>query len=272
MDNLENNIEDDFDESDDMKEEKLSKYDQVIEDLFLKKSTKPYKTTNQFREIPFLKTELVKSMESVELPMKNVPDIIYTYRSRRELPKSIKGHWIIEPRGKGKYAFVEINKPPFIDVQAHLAEIEIMNALLEIVEEYTAYDEQGLLSSIRYNRLVDIFTKVTCFHLQSHIRTTIKGKGQIEIDDLYVGIDQDGRKYVLPLEAKSPEERDKLGWVQITNLVTYAKQNFPGLICRPICAKPIDRNCIILIEFKDTSVINDNGVKENRLYKLIRKK
>ncbi len=265
------NIDDELYESDEMKEEKLSKYDQVIEDLFLKKSSEFHRTATQFREIPFLKTELVNSMASVGFTVKNVPDIIYTYRSRREFPKTIKGHWIIEPRGKGKYAFVEINKPPFIDIQEHLAEIEIMNALPEIVEEYTAYDEQGLLSSIRYNRLVDIFTKVTCFHLQSHIRTTIKGKGQIEIDDLYVGIDQDGRKYVLPLEAKSPEERDKLGWVQVTNLVTYAKQNFPGLICRPICAKPIDRNRIILIEFKDTTVINENGVKENRLYNLIRK-
>ena len=86
-----------------------------------------------------------------------------------------------------------------------------MNALPEIVEKYTANDEQGLLSTLRYNRLIGIFTGVTCFHLQSHVRATIAGEGQIEIDHLYVGVNEEGVEYILPIEAKSPDERDKLG-------------------------------------------------------------
>ncbi len=242
--------------------EELSQYDKVIEDLFFKK----YPKTNSeiITEFPFLKTELVESGESLGIKAKNVPDIIYTYRSRGDFPEKIlkTGNWIIEPRGKGKYAFVKINKSPFISIQDGLSEIEILNSLPEIVEDYSAEDEQGLLSSIRYNRLIDIFTKVTCFPLQSHIRTTIKNKGQIEIDEIYVGIDREGKKYIFPLEAKSPQERDKLGWVQITSMVEFAKQNFPDLICRPICAKPIDRHRIFLIEFKNTTEINENGIKE----------
>jgi len=250
----------------------LSQYDKVIEDLFFKKY--PKEKTQKVMVVPFLKTELVESGESLGIKAKNVPDIIYTYRSRSDLPEKIlkTGNWIIEPRGKGKYAFVRINKSPFITIQEGLSEIEILNSLPEIVEEYSAEDEQGLLSSIRYNRLIDIFSKVTCFPLQSHIRTTIKNKGQIEIDEIYVGIDREGKKYIFPLEAKSPQERDKLGWVQITSMVEFAKQNFPDLICRPICAKPIDRNRIYLIEFKNTTEINENGIKEIRLYHLVRKK
>lgn len=252
--------------------DELSQYDKVIEDLFFKKY--PKEKTQKVMVVPFLKTELVESGESLGIKAKNVPDIIYTYRSRSDLPEKIlkTGNWIIEPRGKGKYAFVRINKSPFITIQEGLSEIEILNSLPEIVEEYSAEDEQGLLSSIRYNRLIDIFSKVTCFPLQSHIRTTIKNKGQIEIDEIYVGIDREGKKYIFPLEAKSPQERDKLGWVQITSMVEFAKQNFPDLICRPICAKPIDRNRIYLIEFKNTTEINENGIKEIRLYHLVRKK
>ena len=252
--------------------EELSQYDKVIEDLFFKKYPKTNSET--ITEFPFLKTELVESGESLGIKAKNVPDIIYTYRSRGDFPEKIlkTGNWIIEPRGKGKYAFVKINKSPFISIQDGLSEIEILNSLPEIVEDYSAEDEQGLLSSIRYNRLIDIFTKVTCFPLQSHIRTTIKNKGQIEIDEIYVGIDREGKKYIFPLEAKSPQERDKLGWVQITSMVEFAKQNFPDLICRPICAKPIDRHRIFFIEFKNTTEINENGIKEIRLYHLIRKK
>jgi len=145
-----------------------------------------------------------------------------------------------------------------------------LNALPEIVEKYTEYDEQGLLSAIRYNRLVDIFSGITCFHLQSHIRTTIEEEGQIEIDDLYVGIDNEGTEYILPLEAKSPEERDKLGWVQVANLVKYSKQNFPKLKCRPICAKPIDRNTIFMVEFEDKSDFEEIRIKNIKLYKFKR--
>jgi len=252
--------------------EELSQYDKVIENLFFKKC--PKENFEKTTEFPFLKTELVESCKSLGITANNVPDIIYTYRSRSDFPEKIlkTGNWIIEPRGKGKYAFVKINKSPFIAIQDGLSEIEILNSLPELVEDYSAEDEQGLLSSIRYNRLIDIFSKVTCFPLQSHIRTTIKNKGQIEIDEIYVGIDREGKKYIFPLEAKSPQERDKLGWVQITSMVEFAKQNFPDLICRPICAKPIDRNRIFLIEFKNTTEINENGIKEIRLYHLIRKK
>ncbi len=59
-----------------------------------------------------------------------------------------------------------------------------------------------MLSAVQYNRLLDIFTGITCFHLQSHIRTTIAGEGQIEVDGLYVGVDRDGTEYILPVEAK----------------------------------------------------------------------
>jgi len=40
---------------------------------------------------------------------------------------------------------------------------------------------------VRYNRLIDIFLGLTTYSLQNHLRTQVKGMGQIEIDEIYVG-------------------------------------------------------------------------------------
>ena len=251
-------------------------YDNVIKTLFFKK----YEDNKDTNEVEFSKEELedvnskLYESDKIRRFTKNIPDIIYTYRSRRALPKEIlaTGHWIIKPKGKSNYSFIKTKRYPFVKIQEGLASIEILNSLPEIVEAYVANDEQGLLSSIRYNRMIDIFTDLTCFHLHSHIRTTIKDEGQIEIDDIYVGVDQEGIQYILPLEAKSPDVRDKLGWVQIANLVRYSQQNFPKLICRPLAAKPMPDNNICLIEFEDKTDYEDIGIKNIKVYKLIRRK
>jgi hypothetical protein len=246
-------------------------YDKVISAIFSQKFDKL--GNSGVEEIEFTLSDLAEVVNQLGITVKNIPDIPYTYRSRRALPESIltKGNWIIKQKGKGKLAFIKTKREPFVQIQAGLAVTEIPNALPEIVEKYTASDEQGLLSAIRYNRLIDVFTELTCFHLQSHIRTTIQSEGQVEIDDLYVGLDQDGREYILPLEAKSDNPRDSLGWFQVANLVRYAHQNFPKLKCRPICAKPIDRNTVHLLEFEDDPDYNTVSIKNIKLYKLVRK-
>ncbi|NIA11894.1 MAG: hypothetical protein GWP10_19750 [Nitrospiraceae bacterium] len=252
------------------KKNNLTDYDKIIETLFMVKYRGGVETT----EIDFTKDEIVLTAAELKIPLRNPPDVVYTYRSRRYLPDSIlaEGNWIIKPKGKGKFAFIKSERPPFVQIQEGLAPIDILNALPEIVEKYTANDEQGLLSSIRYNRLIDVFAEITCFHLQSHIRTTIQDEGQIEIDDLYVGIDQNGNGYILPIEAKSSDGRDKLGWFQISNMVKYAKQYFPELICRPIAAKPVGGNKVYLIEFEDKAEFEEIGIKNIKLYRLIRVK
>jgi len=243
-------------------------YDKIIIALFEKK----FKAGGHKEKIDFTKDELVETAKKLRIPLRNPPDVVYTYRSRRVLPGQIlrMGNWMLVPKGKGKFAFEKTEKSPFIEIQKGLAPIEILNAMPEIVEKYTANDEQGLLSAIRYNRLIDIFTGITCFHLQSHIRTTIRNEGQVEIDELYVGIDEDGREYIIPTEAKSPDERDKLGWYQVANLVSFAKQYFPHMKCRPLAAKPIKKAMVYLIEFDDENDYDKIGIKNIKLYKFLR--
>jgi len=50
-------------------------------------------------------------------------------------------------------------------------------------------------------------------NLPTNLRTTVKEMGQVETDELYVGIDQRGVQYVFPVQAKG--RTDQLGVVQI---------------------------------------------------------
>lgn len=141
----------------------------------------------------------------------NVGDVIYTFRSRRQLPDSIRAtapapkEWIIRTTASGQYRFELIANARF-PVTPHLAETRIPDGTPALIQLYRQSDEQALLAIIRYNRLTDIFTRLSCFSVQSHLRTNLSGTGQVEIDELYVGIDRRGAHYVLPVEVKSASD------------------------------------------------------------------
>ena len=137
---------------------------------------------------------------------KNFGDVIYTFRSRQNLPAKITqtapvGHeWLIQSEGPGLYAFSL--KPEFDLSPTDVEQVSIPDSTPLLVRQYAHSDEQALLARIRYNRLIDISTGVSCFHLQSHYRTQIPGVSQTETDDLYVGFDRNGAHYTLPVQAK----------------------------------------------------------------------
>ncbi len=132
--------------------------------------------------------------------------------------------WIIEGDGRARYKFalVPINR---IVPNRELASIKVPDATPEIIGAYALNDEQALLARVRYNRLIDVFLGVTAYSLQSHMRTSVAGIGQIEIevsaqfmeDDRMAMFEltvQDGRVCVVdekhyllvPAESISPEE------------------------------------------------------------------
>ncbi len=202
-----------------------------------------------------------------ELKIKNIPDIIYSYRSgRRPFPLAIlsHGHWIIRGMGKGKYVFTRLNFPAELTLPYDMEITSILSATPEVVLRYAKGDEQSTLVQIRYNRLVDIFTGLTAYHLQSHVRTYVDELGQIEIDDLYLGVDTDGNWFCIPLEAKPSHPGDQLGRIQIASMIAYAEQEFPDLPVRPIGVKAITDGSIFFVEFTATP---DPAEVQSRFYK-----
>jgi len=206
---------------------------------------------------------------NIVLP-KNLGDIIYSFRYRTNLPITIvntapKGfEWIIRPIGKAKYMFALSDMPRIIPNKLY-SEVKIPDATPGIIKKYAFNDEQGLLAKLRYNRLVDIFTAITCYSLQNHLRTTVPEIGQIETDELYVGIDKKGIHYILPLQAKGGT--DQLGIIQIEQDFAMCQLKFPDLICIPIAAQFIDDSLIALFSFE----LSENGIRisSEKHYRLV---
>lgn len=202
---------------------------------------------------------------------KNLGDIVYSYKYRKKLPKEIletapEGYyWRIKSVGKAHYEFVLDEGMEFIEPDTMLATIKIPDGTPSIVKKYSVSDEQALLTIVRYNRLIDTFLGITCYSLQNHLRTTVDGIGQIETDELYVGVDKKGRQFIMPVQAKGGT--DKLGITQIEQDIELCKQKYPELICRAIACKFIASDIVAMFEF---GVEDGKIVKENeRHYKMI---
>ena len=221
-----------------------NRYSALIEDIF----NQHYHEGD--KEVAFERDDLIRTAQKLEIKLpKNLGDILYSFRYRANLPPSIcqrapeRLEWVIRPTGQAKYKF-SLTSMPRIIPNTVLAETKIPNATPGIIEKYAFNDEQALLAKLRYNRLVDIFSGVTCYSLQNHLRTTVPDMGQVETDEIYVGIDQRGAQYVFPVQAKGGT--DQLGIVQIEQDFALCAVKFPDLICRPIAAQFIEGNSIAL--------------------------
>lgn len=224
-------------------------------------------------EFEFHRDELVEAAETlgIERP-DNLGDVIYSFKFRRDLPRDIlqtapKGKaWMIEGAGRSRYRFrlVEIGGTT-IAPRNDIAAIKIPDSTPEIIAAYALGDEQALLARVRYNRLIDIFLGLTTYSLQNHLRTHVKGMGQIEIDEIYVGLNKNGAQYVIPVQAKGGS--DKLSPVQTIQDVACCEAKFPDLICRPVSAQFMTDGVIALFEL--TLEAGRALIVEERHYRLV---
>lgn len=186
---------------------------------------------------------------------KNLGDVLYSFRYRTSLPKTILEkapdgfEWIIRPVGRALYKIVLVKQIHFKPTE-YLAETKILDSTPGIISKYAMSDEHSLLAKVRYNRLIDIFTGITCYSLQNHLRTTVPEMGQVETDEIYVGVDKRGVHYIIPVQAKGGS--DKLGIVQIEQDFAIAAAKFHTLICKPIAAQFMNHGSIALFEFELT--------------------
>ncbi len=207
--------------------------------------------------VAFKREELEQAATTLGLARpKNLGDIIYSFRFRKLLPESIRStapvdrEWIIRQRGDALYAFVLV-RPPRLEPRSDLAHIRIPNSTPGLISRYALDDEQALLAIVRYNRLIDVFTGIACYSLQNHLRTKVKGLGQVETDEVYVGVDKRGAHYIFPVQAKGG--RDKHSIVQIEQDFAMAAAKFPDLICRPIAVQFLAGGALAVLEFVETS-------------------
>ena len=108
------------------------------------------------------------------------------------------------------------------------------------------FSKTRLLAVVRHNRLVHQFLGISAYSHTINYRTLVRGIGQIEIDEVYVGIDRHGRQFVVPVQAKGGN--DKLSAVQARQDIVCCGEKFPGLICRSISARFMADDLIALFE------------------------
>jgi hypothetical protein len=233
----------------------------LFEDHYIEGLTEFEFTRNEF--------ESIANSLNIKLP-KNVGDIIYNFRYRNELPQKILNtaqeglEWIIEGTGHACYRFIQVKLNRIIP-RDELLTIKIPDSTPEIITAYALSDEQALLAKVRYNRLIDVFLGITAFSLQNHLRTTVKSIGQIEIDEIYVGIDRYGRQFIVPVQAKGGNDRHAV--VQTQQDITYCREKFPNLICRAVSAQFMSEDRIAMFEL--VLQANEIRVAEEKHYQLV---
>lgn len=212
--------------------------------------------------------EVVRQLEIESI--KAYDDVIYSFRFRRPLPKEISdtapqgGEWLIELSGQGVYRFrlSQINQ---IIPRINMRQIKIPDSTPEIVIKYLLSDEQALLAKIRYNRLIDIFLGITAYSLQNHLIATVTGIGEIEIDEIYVGLNRKGAQFVIPVQAQG--SNNQISVIQTKQDIGYCTEKFPELICLPISVQLLRNDLIAMFEL----TLEDAEVKvvEEKQYKLV---
>lgn len=240
-------------------------YASIIEKIFESKFRPGLK------EIDFEREDIVKFGKKLKIDLpKNLGDLVYSFRYRAAFPEGIQSKapkgkaWIIRPAGRSRYRFVLIADKP-IAPNEQMTATKVPDSTPGVIAKYALTDEQALLARVRYNRLVDIFLGIACYSLQNHLRTTAPNMGQVETDELYVGVDRRGSHYVVPVQAKGG--KDRLSVVQIEQDIAVCASKFPSLICRPVAAQFMKEDVIALFEFEQDEI--GLGVAMEKHYKLV---
>jgi hypothetical protein len=244
-----------------------SVYRQILEHIFLKYYT-PGATA-----VHFTRADIPLAATALGLPIPaNLGDVIYSHRYRVDLPQAIVSRapaglvWLLEGTGRSTYAFMARAHQPFVTPQAHLVAVKIPDATPGIIAEHALSGEQALLAKVRYNRIIDLFTGIVCYSLQNHLRAYVDDLGQVETDEVYLGVGPSGLQYVIPVEAKGGT--DRLSIVQINQDLALAKQKFEGLEPLMVAVQFIgdDIHCFLFAEDAQTSSVK--LIKEKR-YSLV---
>ena len=226
--------------------ESTNRYQQLLSKIFFDRYSK--KATS----LPFSRADLEDAAREMKIPLpKNSGDVINSARYRTPMPEKIlktqpEGkEWIIESRGRSYYQFslVPINRiRPSLDRLA----IKIPEATPGIIEAYAISDEQALLAKLRYNRMIDLFLGLTAYSLPNHLGSTINGTNKLNIDEVYIGINRDGCKFIIPVQAKGGS--DQLSLAKTWQDMKCCAETFPDFICRPVSTLFITSNRIAIFE------------------------
>ncbi len=247
----------------DIPKAEMSRYDKLIVFVFERG------LSTGGRKSSFSRDDMEEAAKDLGMPLpKNLGDVLYTYRYRAKLPKAIRDHapkgeeWVIRSIGRGKYEF-ELTTIGSFYANPLLSDEEIVDETPPIMKRFAVSDQQLLLATIRFNKLISRFTDTPSELLGGHFRSMIKGTGQVTTDEIYVGENGDA-VYCFPVQARGHKEA--LSVVQIEQDMKMCADRFPNTTCRPIGAQWLNQDTVALLEF----TVQENGIrlKNEKHYRL----
>ncbi|WP_422772390.1 hypothetical protein ACN28C_04935 [Plantactinospora sp. WMMC1484] len=217
--------------------------------------TKKYTSGATF--LDFTLDDVRQAALDLGITVRNPADVIYRMRSRTVLPEEIlnAGFYILRQVGRGRYRF-EVGESTIIPLPQgavtealDLTPLPVRRLLPEAIAEF---DEQALLTVVNYCSLLDHFTGLRTYRLRSHVRKSVIGIGQAELDelDVAVALRDDEEPVILPVEAKAAP--DAINRVQISAMVAFSRVYFPGHEVRPIAIKVDYDSLVHILEFNPT--------------------
>lgn len=215
-------------------------------------------------DILFSQEDLRRAANELGLEVRNFPDLTYNLRSRSPLPQEIldAGFTTIAIRGRGKYALVSGDDK--VEVPAGTDTVEVpTSSIPAAIRDILRADEQSILSAMRYLDLVSEFIGTHAYHLQGHLRTSGGLGQQVEADDVWVAVNPDGSRIILPIEAKGPRER--IGRHQMMSTVDAVLAKIPGFPVVPLAAQLQASGTLVLIAF-------DYSVEDRCITEIVPKK
>lgn len=221
----------------------------------------------------FTLDDVRNAADALRLEVRNPADLIYRMRSRTILPKEIlgKGFYILRAIGRGQYQFEKGSSTLFEPLDSEATEALDLTPLPVrrlLPEKLADMDEQAVLTVASYCKLFDHFTGLQVYRLRSHVRKSVPGIGQAELDAIDVGVAlrDDEMPVIFPIEAKAAS--DALNRVQIFNMVEYSRHYFPEMTVRPLAIK-VDRDSILhLMEFGSAAKAADLKIIRSASYVL----
>lgn len=225
------------------------------------------------QRIEFAKQDVEEVARELGLKLGNAADVVYRMRSRTRLPDDILdlGFTVLRGVGRGRYV-LEVGGEAVV----HLPEHEVFDHNDQtplpvrrlLPEELAELDEQGLLTIVSYCKLLDHFTGLTVYRLRSHVRKSVPGIGQAELDEIDVGVAlrDDDVPVVFPIEAKAADE--VINRVQIASAVAYCETYFAGHQVRPIVVKLTYDGILHFLEFRATTSLAGLRVLSSHGYRL----
>ena len=206
--------------------------------------------------------------------VRNPADVVYRMRSRTVLPAEMLelGFYVLRQVGRGEHRFEQatstvIDLPDDEPIEAlDLTPIPVRRLLPENLAEV---DEQALLTIANYCQLFDHFTGLRIYRLRSHVRKSVTGIGQAELDELDVGVAQrdDEVPVVVLIEAKAAS--DPVNRVQIAAMVAFSEDYFSGHEVRPLALKVDGAGLLHLLEFNATKEPSLLGVRRSACYRIM---